>query len=678
MAPSRLEALRIFGLVGHQGDARLFHPPITLLIRSSMASYFDYQGVNSGHLEAGPSSFVRPLNLSDRKSGNTSIPSRASGASGLTYATNGSAPVPDESQQSPAEPIMGVPTPVMPSKGLQMPGDEEYDDEDDDEDPEYMMVDADLSMVSQFGAQSQPPPPPLEQEPQLHNKPVPVKVQGGRKGFVGGFVSGLRRLPRMMLRNRRGQTVQRQPSHDTVLELPGFGEDSPGYDPFRGPPPPIPSSTPFRPPPIPRNPPSVPASHPVTSMHYSHYTHDERSESPTSRDPRDFDDEELDHGHSGSDDEDDDSNSMHKPLSTIAHSTHQSTRHSTNHSTHHSTHRSTHHSTHHSNHLSVPKSNPNSGHQSNHPSTHHSTPHRSTTPSRQTAVDGDTTLNHQTQNGEPEVVVANPLPTSDYKSMGPEPPSSSSSSVTSNVNRIQRFVNDVYNLPWVATKVAVDFYPERDGRMYHGMDPDEKRSPKPLKSWYPPLHKDLDLLADAPLPQSAPVMAHRRQDGHRRALTESTISPASAGITQSATPSTTYSTPHRYSVTSEPIPRHARHARDFRHSHRHRRRHRDHSRPHSPPIYPVLASPQHVYLYPGHASPPIMPIPQPALGSSPSSPRSRRGVASPMPVLMISVPPPVYQPMTGFPYPTPQLTQSQPAQSQPAQSQPATSPPAPS
>ena len=162
------------------------------------------------------------------------------------------------------------------------------------------------------------------------------------------------------------------------------------------------------------------------------------------------------------------------------------------------------------------------------------------------------------------------------------------------------------------------------------------------------------------------------------------MSPASAGMSQSVatTPSTTFSTSHRYSATSEPMPRHARHTRDFRHTHRHRRRHRDHSRPHSPPIYPVLASPQPMYLYPGHGSPPVMPIPQPALGSSASSPRSRRGMTSPaVPVYMIPVPPPVYQPMSGFPYATPQLTQSpptqsQPAQSQPAQSQPASNPPA--
>ena len=667
-----LKAPHILGLVVHQRRCSSLSHSHHVLDTIPMAGYFDYQGVNSGHLEAGPSSFIRPLNLADRKSGHTSQTSRASNASGLTYATNGSAPVRDESQQSPAEPIMGMPSPVMPPRGLHLSGEEQYDDEDD-EDPEYMMVDADLSMVSQFGAQGQPPGV-MQEPPQkvIHNKPVPVKVQGGRKGFVGGFVSGLRRLPRMMLRNQRGQTVQRQPSHDTVSELPGFGEDSPSYDPFRAQPPSIPHHVQ----PIPRNPPPTAASHPVTSMHYSHYTHDERSESPTSRDPRDFDEEELDQDHSGSEDEEeDDQRSTHRP-STVAHSTHQSTRHSTHHSTHHSNH----HSGHQSGRDSSSHSNHPSTHRSAHPSTHHSTPHRSTTPSRpQTALDGDTTLNHQTS-GEPEPVIVNPLPTSDYKSMVPESSSSSSSaSVTANVNRIQKFVNDVYNLPWVATKVAVDFVPERDGRMYNGMDPDKKKGPKPLNSWYPPTHKDLDLFAEAtPAPQSAPVMAHRRQDGHRRALTESSISPTSGGITQSVitTPSTTYSTTHRYSVTSEPGSRHPRYTRDFRHTHRHRRRHRDHTRPHSPPIYPVLASPQPLYLYQGHASPPIMPIPQPALGSSASSPRSRRGLTSPgVPVFMIPVPPPVYQPMSGFPYATPQSMHQQ--QQQPTQPQSTQSPPAP-
>lgn len=643
---------------------------------------FDYRNAKPGHIEAGPSSFVRPLNLADRKSGASSYNSRASGAtsgaSALTYATDGSAPVRDESQQSPAEPIVGMPTPVMPSKPLRLQGEEQYDDEDEDEDDtEYMMVDAELSMVSQFDAQSHPPSVGGFEEPPrkaMNDKPVPVKVQGGRKGFVGGFVSGLRRLPRL-LRNQRGQTVQRQPSHDTVLELPGFGEDSPGYDPFRAHPPsilrpgpgipvPQPTSGLHHPPSIPHvHAPSIPVSRQVTSMHYSHYTRDqrsersERSESPNSRDPRDFDSDELDHDHDRSEsDEEGDKHSTHKP-SVAAHSTRLSTRHS-NHPS------------------SIRKSNLHSGRAS---------PHRSTTTSRpHTALDGDTTLIHQPQNDEPAAVEVHPLPTSDYKSMGPESPSSSSSSASvTNLNRVQKFITDVYNLPWVAAQVTVDFVPERDGRRFRGTDPDVKKSPQLPQSWYPPLHKDLDLL-EGDSPPQPPVMAHRRQDGHRRALTESTVTPTSAAVTQSVTHSTTYS-PRRYSISSEPNSRHQRSARDFRHQHRHRRRHRDHSRPHSPPIYPVIASPQPLYLYPGPGSPHMMPIPQHALGSSASaSPRSKRGVASPaVPVYMIPMPAPVYQPMSGFHYAAPQQTQSQPAQSQPspptqpqpAQSQPATNPP---
>ena len=48
-----------------------------------MSGYFDYQGVNPGYLEAGPSSFVRTLNLADGRSGiSTSYNSRASNTSG--------------------------------------------------------------------------------------------------------------------------------------------------------------------------------------------------------------------------------------------------------------------------------------------------------------------------------------------------------------------------------------------------------------------------------------------------------------------------------------------------------------------------------------------------------------------------------------------------------------------
>jgi len=76
----------------------------------------------------------------------------------------------------------------------------------------------------------------------------------------------------------------------------------------------------------------------------------------------------------------------------------------------------------------------------------------------------------------------------------------------------------------------------------------------------------------------------------------------------------------------------------------------DHSRPHSP-IYPDIVNPQP--LYPGPATPPVTPVPQSVLRSpSPSSPRTRRGTTSPaVPVYMIPVPPPVYEPMAGFPLP---------------------------
>ncbi|KAF9786327.1 hypothetical protein BJ322DRAFT_1059041, partial [Thelephora terrestris] len=318
----------------------------------------------------------------------------------------------------------------------------------------------------------------------------------------------------------------------------------------------------------------------VPPLHQTHY-HDGRTEPtaiPISRDPNDFDSEELDPDHhSRSEEEEGDQHSTHGQ-STAARSPHPSTDHS-------------HHSTHHSNH----PLNQDLGRRSNHHSRHPS-PHPSTTPSRpHTALDGDTTLIHQTQNGEPDAIPVHPLPTSDYKRMAPESAPPPSESVAARVNRIQKFMTDVYNLPWVAGQVTADFYPERDGRRYRGMDPDAKRLPKPELMWYPSLHKDLDLL-EGETPWSAPVMAQRRQDGHRRALTESTVTPTSAAVTQSITPNTTDSPLHS--------------------------------------------------LYPGPASPPMMSIPpQLAIGSSALSPRSRRGImSSAVPVYVIPVPAPIYQP----------------------------------
>jgi hypothetical protein len=136
---------------------------------------------------------LRPPTLADKESGlGTSYKRRASYASDLTYTTDVSAPVRE--------------------KPLGLQGEEQYDEDDDD----------------------------------VHNRPLLTaglqesssKVIIGLKGFAGGFVSGLKRLQRRLW-NKLGQILQRQPN-DTVLELQGFSEGSPGYDPFEVPLPLIP------------------------------------------------------------------------------------------------------------------------------------------------------------------------------------------------------------------------------------------------------------------------------------------------------------------------------------------------------------------------------------------------------------------------------------------------------
>jgi hypothetical protein len=177
----------------------LVHPPHRILDTiSRMSDYHPW--VNSGRLGAGPSSLARPFALTDQKSGgDTSHNNRAIYASDPTYTTDVSAPARELLQ-----------------------GEEQYDDDDDDEeegeDAEYVIVDEDLSMVSQFGVHDQPLLTAGLQEPS-------PKVIIDLKRFAGGFVSGLRRLQRL-LRNQLDQILRRQPSQDMVLELP-----APGYDP---------------------------------------------------------------------------------------------------------------------------------------------------------------------------------------------------------------------------------------------------------------------------------------------------------------------------------------------------------------------------------------------------------------------------------------------------------------
>lgn len=173
------------------------------------------------------------------------------------------------------------------------------------------------------------------------------------------------------------------------------------------------------------------------------------------------------------------------------------------------------------------------------------------------------------------------------------------------------------------------------------------KTPKASETWYPSQVNDLDLLSSGS-PGSVPAATRRREGGHRRAYTETTMSPTGTGTSRRSFDSPTTNRSPRYSVTSEPTPggRSVRHTSTPRRHHQ--RRPSQQSSPAQPALYPYIAAPQPMYMYSG---PPPSP---PTLQQQPGSPGQGQGqVASPaMPVYMIPMPPPVYQQMpSGYPYP---------------------------
>lgn len=463
-----------------------------------------------------PSSFVRPLNLDRRSSRHTS---RHSNASGLTYVTNIS--VPATSENHAPEPIFGMPTPIIPNAP---PLSESASRS------EYMMVDPDPEYQEETG----------------------LRMQGGRRGFVGGFVAGLRNLPRVMLRHPRvAEVASEKKGHYRRRTTDDGGPGLPMYQSYLEDPPVDPANV------------EIVSGMPMPTPHTISIT------SPSLRESQDHDNDADQTAYSD----------MH--------------------------------------------------------------------PSRPNTQAGDTTLIHQSEIniGSPLPIQTDPQPTSDYDKMSSVLQSTPSVSIAAHINRIQQFFRDVNDLPWVSSRVAVDYIPEKNGRRGTG----KRQTAKTSETWYP-VHQDLDLLSNGtPDVGGSVAMTHRREGSHRRALTDSSFSPASTGMSQSlASPSTGMSP--RYSVTSEPGPGGRNHRRIR--TPRHHQRRPLHRQPTSPPqttVYPYIATPQPMYIYSGPPSPP-----QPVSASgSPARQGHSVGATSPaLPAMyMIPMPPPVYQQMPAYPYP---------------------------
>jgi len=472
-----------------------------------MSDYFEQHD----EPQPAPSSFVRPLNLDRRSSRHTS---RHSNGSGLTYVTNLS--VPAASENNAPEPIFGMPTPIIPNAP---PLSESASRS------EYMMVD-----------------PDPEYQPEEESG---VQMQGGRRGFVGGFVAGLKNLPRVMLRHPRvAEVASEKKGHYRRRTVDDGGPGLPMYQSYMQDPPVDPSNV------------EIVAGMPMPTPHTISVTSPSLRENP--------DDDQASYS------------DMH--------------------------------------------------------------------PSRPNTQAGDTTLIHQSQINIGSPVQADMQPASDYDKMSSIAQSAPSVSIAAHINRLQQFFQDINDLPWVSSRVAVDYIPERNGRRGTG----KRQTPKASESWYP-AHQELDLLSNgSPDMGGSVAMTHRREGSHRRALTDSSLSPTSTGMSRSlASPSIGMSP--RYSVTSEPGPggRNHRHVRTPRH-HQRRPLQRQPTSPPQPTVYPYIATPQPMYIYSGPPSPPQLMSP----GGSPVGQGQSVAATSPgMPVYMIPMPPPVYQQMPGYPYP---------------------------
>lgn len=481
-----------------------------------MSDYFEQAEYEPLEIPA-PSSFVRPLNL-DRRSA-------TSHGSGLTYITDLS------DHGAPPEPIFGMPTPIIPGQTSLLPG--EYTEKDPSR-TEFMMVEPD------------PAYRPDEESD--------VQVQGGTRGFVGGFVSGLRKLPRVMLRHPRAPSEpaeKKTSSHwrrgtESGTELPTYQLHSDG-------------------------PPLDPANVEVVQEMDMPTPRTLSAASPSLRGSRD-------------------------PDRTLYSDRHQSR--------------------------------PNTV-------THHA---------------GGSTLIHHSQINIGSPVQDEPQPGSDYDKMSSVLQVEPSVSIAQHITRIQKFFNDINDLPWVSSQVAVDYIPEKNGRRGTG----KRKTPKASDTWYPIEANTIDLLSSGNS-SSVPVGTHRREGGHRRAMTDSTMSPSSTGMSRRPFDSPSTNVSPRYSVTSEPTPggRNIRHPRSPRH---HQQRRPPLQQQNSPPqsaLYPsYIATSQPMYIY---STPPTSSAFQQQPGSPGQGPGQQTSPA--MPVYMIPMPPPVYQQMSNsYPYPVGKAT----------------------
>ncbi|OBZ65312.1 hypothetical protein A0H81_14761 [Grifola frondosa] len=109
----------------------------------------------------------------------------------------------------------------------------------------------------------------------------------------------------------------------------------------------------------------------------------------------------------------------------------------------------------------------------------------------------EATSSQHDEQGPYSPVHMDPLPTPDYAKM-PQTPAvmRRDDSLSAHITRVTRFIQELYNLPWVSSRVTLDYHPTESSRARLVKE-------KPAGSWYTaPNHQTLDLLASGPGPES--------------------------------------------------------------------------------------------------------------------------------------------------------------------------------
>ncbi|KAH7910207.1 hypothetical protein BJ138DRAFT_1153468 [Hygrophoropsis aurantiaca] len=105
-------------------------------------------------------------------------------------------------------------------------------------------------------------------------------------------------------------------------------------------------------------------------------------------------------------------------------------------------------------------------------------------------------------------VLASPKPGSDFAKMESPIRAPSDTSIGTQFVRVQRFVRELNELPWVSSRVAVEYKPGESSRAKYR----RQRDSKPSASWYNTRHdRSLDLLAGPPSARVLPHYYHHQQ-----------------------------------------------------------------------------------------------------------------------------------------------------------------------